>query len=73
MFKLDLNAEHFTKPSGDVLEEIIITDVVTSSRPDWTAATETSIRKKYEGGIGGRTIYSVGATNSTLPLESSGL
>lgn len=47
-------------------------DLITSSMPQWTAVIDTSMRKKYNGGIGGRTIYSVGATNSTLPLVSSG-
>jgi hypothetical protein len=50
-----------------------VTAIFTFTIPDFTADNETSIRKKYTGGIGGRTIYSVGATNSTLPLESSGL
>lgn len=40
--------------------------------PLLAAAIETSMRKKNNGGIGGRTIYSVGATNSTLPFVSSG-
>lgn len=47
-------------------------EMFTSNIPLLTAAIETSIRKKYSGGIGGRTIYSVGATKSTLPLVSSG-
>lgn len=46
--------------------------VLTSSIPLLIADIDTSMRKKYIGGIGGRTIYSVGATNSTLPLVSSG-
>jgi hypothetical protein len=50
-----------------------VTAIFTFTIPDFTAGNETSIRKKYTGGIGGRTIYSVEATNSTLPLESSGL
>ena len=47
-------------------------EMFTSNIPLLTADIETSIRKKYSGGIGGRTIYSVGATKSTLPLVSSG-
>lgn len=43
-------------------------EILTSNIPLLTAAIEASIRKKYSGGIGGRTIYSVGATKSTLPL-----
>lgn len=46
--------------------------VLTSSIPLLIADIDTSMRKKYIGGIGGRTIYSVGATNSTLPFVSSG-
>ena len=43
-----------------------------ASTPLWTAPAETSMTKKYDGGWGGRTMYSDGATNSTTPSESSG-
>lgn len=46
--------------------------VLTSIMPLLTADMETSMRKKYTGGMGGRTIYSAGATNSTVPFVSSG-
>lgn len=52
--------------------KIIQLYLLTSSIPLLTAETDTSMRKKYRGGMGGRTIYSVGATNSTLPFASSG-
>lgn len=44
----------------------------TSSTPLLAADNDTSMRKKYSGGIGGRTIYSAGAINSILPFKSSG-
>lgn len=46
--------------------------ILTSTIPLLTADADTSMMKKYDGGIGGRTIYSVGAINSTLPVVSSG-
>ena len=42
------------------------------SIPDATAVYETSTRKRKTGGCGGRTMYSAGATNSTVPSVSSG-
>ena len=53
-------------------QELESAEVLTSIIPLLTADIETSMRKKYTGGIGGRTIYSAGATNSTEPLVSSG-
>jgi hypothetical protein len=41
--------------------------------PVCIAFIETSMRKKYTAGIGSRTMYSFVATNSTVPLHSSGL
>ena len=40
--------------------------------PDCTAAGFTSTQKNNAGAMGGRTMYSAGATYSTLPRHSSG-
>ena len=42
------------------------------SAPRETLAALTSMTNTYTGACGGRTMYSTGATNSTLPMLSSG-
>jgi hypothetical protein len=50
----------------------LIAPTAAPTMPHPTAVADTSMTKKKEGGIGARTMYSAGATHSTLPWDSSG-